>query len=303
MRGAIAAAVLIVASAGSGSAAVERPSGLIAFTASAGCCDQVFVADLDRGRVRQVTRNGASAPSWSPDGSQLAVERVSTGPCRSPACSRIWRVAIDGSHARPVTPANRRCEEPSWSPAGDVIAYVQWEPSRRRVIRTSIYTRRPDGSGVRRLTRSPEADSDPVWSPDGKRIVFVREGRRRDSLWTMNADGTAQRRLRWLRPNSSVSSWSPDGTRLAVGRVYGTYNNETLVSVITLGRPGERVLIRRGGDPVWSPDGRFIAFVPDDEDIFRGSVSAMRADGSGRRTLFSGSFTQPYALAWHTGKR
>jgi hypothetical protein len=250
MRVAIAAAVLIVASAGSGSAAVERPSGLIAFTASAGCCDQVFVADLDRGRVRQVTRKGASAPSLV--SRRLAARRRAREyrPCRSPACSRIWRIAIDGSHAGPVTPANRRCEEPSWSPAGDVIAYAQWAPSRRRIIRTSIYTRRPDGSGVRRLTRSPDADSDPVWSPDGKRIVFVREGKRRDSLLVMNADGTAQRRLRWLRLNSSVSSWSPDGTRLAVGRVYGTYNNETLVPVITLGRPGERVLIRGGGDPV-----------------------------------------------------
>jgi hypothetical protein len=36
-----------------------------------------------------------------------------------------------------------------------------------------------------------------------------------------------------------------------------------------------------------SPDGRFIAFIADDQDIFRGSVSAMRADRTGRRTLFT----------------
>ena len=62
---------------------------------------------------------------------------------------------------------------------------------------------------------------------------------------------------------------------------------------------GERRLLGGGLGPVWSPDGRFIAFIPENQDIVRGSVGVIQADGTGRRKLFSGPFTQPANLDWH----
>ena len=51
--------------------------------------EELFVADLDSGRVRQLTHSGGYNPSWSPEGSQVAFDWPSNGPCGSPACSRI----------------------------------------------------------------------------------------------------------------------------------------------------------------------------------------------------------------------
>ena len=58
------------------------------------------VIDLDSGRVRQLTRGEAGGydPSWSPDGSQIAFEWVTEGPCNSPSCSQISLIDADGSN-------------------------------------------------------------------------------------------------------------------------------------------------------------------------------------------------------------
>jgi len=87
----------------------------------------------------------------------------------------------------------------------------------------------PDGSGVRKITRPPNGteDSNPDWSPDGKRIVFVRAPSIGvHSLWTVSADGS---RLRRLSPPCP---------------------------------PGRDIPACEADDgwPVWSPDGRHIAF-------------------------------------------
>jgi Tol biopolymer transport system component len=285
-------------------AAESRPSGLIVFTADptndGPWYSQLLVADLDTGRIRQLTRraNGGYNPSWSPDGSQIAFDWVSDGPCRSPACSRIFLINADGTGRRPFTPARLRCEGAAWSPTGDWIAYVQWRPSAGFDNRSSIWIRSVDGRDVRRVTFAKAAfDSAPVWSPDGTRIIFSRDAKSASGNYVVNADGTGLRRLRGNHA-TGITSWSPDGTRLAGSRVYGRWNNKDLSVVLNSDGSGERLLLRGGGSPVWSPDGRFLAFNPEYEDLSRGWVSIVRADGKGRRKLFSGNFTQPAHLDW-----
>jgi Tol biopolymer transport system component len=281
--------------------AQARPSGWIVFSADAPEFgpNHVFVADLDRGRLRQLTNGavGGYNPSWSPDGSQIAFERVSGGPCNSPACSRIFLMNAYGSRRRPFTPANLRCEDAAWSPAGDRIAYVQWRRSAGDENRSSIWIRAVDGSEVRRVTFAKAFDSAPVWSPDGTKIVFSRDAGRASGNYVVNADGTGLRRLRGNRA-TVITSWSSDGRYLTGWRSYGPYNNRFLSVVLDADGSGERLLLRGGLGPVWSPDGEFIAFHPEDEDISRGWVSVVRANGLGRRKLFIGSFTQPEHLDW-----
>jgi Tol biopolymer transport system component len=297
-----ATAVSVFAGVAWSGRAVSPARGLIAFDAvppSSGG-SEVFVANLGTGRVRRLTHNGGYDPTWSSDGSQLAFERESPGPCNSDACSQIWRVAADGSHARPLTPANRRCESPAWSPAADRIAYAQWRPSSSdTILLASIYTRTIDGRVVRRLTSVQGAfDSDAAWSPDGRRIAFTRYRNGRYLLYVMNANGSNQQRLSLAKADAADPAWSPDGRRFAIWRTHGPFNNERLIAVLNTDGTGERTLIRDGGDPVWSPDGRFIAFIPDDQALDSGVVSIMRAEGRGRRKLFGGRFTEPDNLDW-----
>lgn len=290
---------LAAALAGSTAASAGRPSGRIVFSAitNGPGYQQVYVADLDSGRVRQLTHGDAGGynPSWSPDGRQIAFEWPSKGPCGSPACSRIWLIAADGSRRRPFTPPQLRCEFAAWSPTGDRIAYQQWG----RGFQASIYTRTMAGD-VRRLTHAPGAfDTNPVWSPDGRRIVFSREAGASPGNYVMNQDGSHLHRLGY--DGGSIESWSPDGTRLTASRTWGPYNNKNLFVVLEADGTGERRLVSDGGGPVWSPDGAFIAFVPDDQHLDRGAIAVIRPDGSGRRRLVTGPFSQPAHLDWLRG--
>lgn len=286
---------LVIAVGGSASASGRQPSGLIVFDAitNGPGYEQLYVADLGSGQVRQLTKTGGYNPSWSPDGSHIAFEYPSEGPCGSPACSRILIVAADGLGRHPFTPPGLRCEAPAWSPRGDLIAYVQWGNGED----ASIYTRSMAGK-VHRLTHAKNAfDSDPVWSSDGTRIVFAREVRNAYVNYVMDADGTHLHRLGG-NPNTTISSWSPDGRLLTGSRVWGRYNNQNLTVVLNADGTGERRLLSDGGDPVWSPDGKLIAFVPDNPDLVHGSVAVIGADGKGRHRLFPGRFSQPYNLDW-----
>ena len=131
-----------------------------------------------------------------------------------------------------------------------------------------LFVMNADGTGVRKLTLPPNGteDTNPDWSPDGSRLVFERApSTGAHSIWTVNSDGTGLRRL------------TPDCP------------------------PGAGVPTCRADDgwPVWSPDGKHIAFqrltgalrpngatVNDAKAIYKDELTIMDADGGHTRTLF-----------------
>ena len=147
----------------------------------------------------------------------------------------------------------------------------------------------------------------PTWSPDGRRIAFVTFAVSPGApspleVNIMNADGSGQRNLtrEWGLEGVPVSLftaghpvWSPDWRRVAFIRQRGVYRTHGYrvarysdIYVMNADGSGRRRLTRspqHDGDPVWSPDGRRLAFVRVRGG--RSDIYVVDADGGGLRRL------------------
>ncbi|MGD8398795.1 MAG: hypothetical protein PVG11_08050, partial [Anaerolineae bacterium] len=133
-----------------------------------------------------------------------------------PADASTWFVSVmnsDGSARLQLTKGQTAfLSAPSWSPAGDRIAFVSNQDGH-----DDIWVMDRDGENLVNLTDDEPKDHSPAWSPDGEWIAF---GSVRDvaywEIYLMRPDGSDVRRLTWWEDASDLyPSWSPDGTRLA----------------------------------------------------------------------------------------
>jgi TolB protein len=138
----------------------------------------------------------------------------------------------------------------------------------------AIFLINPDGSGDRQITLPPQGglDDQPNWKPDGSRILFTRQ------LSPDNPDG------------GSFWTIKPDGS------------DPELLSPGCAGGPPKCLVNEQKNTPVYSPDGRQIAYgwaageVRDDiGQIQFSEVYMMNADGSNPHPLTSFTKDAPYS--------
>jgi Tol biopolymer transport system component len=130
-----------------------------------------------------------------------------------------------------------------------------------------------NGSNPRVLTHDKVTEFNPVWSPDGRKIAYIRPTRHTSSqIWVMNADGTNQHSLTRLRNAPQLYSaadlpslsWSPGGRQIVFSAFPSNRGGKEqlyLLNVRTHRLKRLPTLATGATDPVWSPNGRWIAFV------------------------------------------
>jgi TolB protein len=175
-------------------------------------------------------------------------------------------------------------DQPSWSPAGDRIAYRRLDGERSSIWVASALLPH-DFLGPWHHTRlSPEdaVEERPAWSPGGDRIAFVSRVAGSEDIWTMSASGTDRKRITSSTARETEPSWSPDGLIIAYARV-----SAGGASSIHLAASGEGPVwihnpeLGGGRLPAWSSDGARIAYVT--RHGGRDEIGTMRPDGSDRR--------------------
>jgi Tol biopolymer transport system component len=128
--------------------------------------EELYVMDVVNGKgtnVRQLTSNADfdSAPSWSPDGTQILFERAPAGtftPGVEAQEKDVYVMRADGTDVRRLTDSPGLDEGPEFSPDGTKIVF-----SSARDGQQELYVMNADGSDPRRLTDNPARDESPDW--------------------------------------------------------------------------------------------------------------------------------------------
>jgi Tol biopolymer transport system component len=153
-------------------------------------------------------------PDFSPDGKQVAFQRLQFNECAKGCGLRdstgftvsIWVVNTDGSGLHRIVSGGRLWGDPHYSPDGSRILIQAYDEGkgRSRGIRSNEYTVRPDGSHMTQLTSGKNAVSfSGAWSPDGSQIVFVHFAFDDDhgEIQVMDADGSNPQTVAECDPN------------------------------------------------------------------------------------------------------
>jgi TolB protein len=150
--------------------------------------------------------------------------------------------------------------DPTLSPDGKEFVYISVIAGKEQLFRMGI-----DGSNPKQLTQGDADHEDPAWSSDGKRIAFVLIKNGLEQIHLMNIDGSGTEPLTPKEVKAIHPNWSPDGrsvTYCTDDDVNPPKKNSSEIDSIDITSRHIKTLISGGVNtyPVWSPDGKRLAF-------------------------------------------
>jgi tricorn protease len=161
-------------------------------------------------------------------------------------------------------------------------------PSGRRIvvsIHGEIFTAPTDEGDLRQITDSPARDKEVLYSPDGKSIAFISDRSGREEMYIIAADGTGEpQKITDLDTLKFSFVWSPNSKEIAFTgsdsklRKYSVESKQT--TELSSSKYGNI------GAPVWSPDGKWIAYSKPDYVRTSDVYLIPSAGGEERRVTF-----------------
>lgn len=217
------------------------------------------------------------SPDWSPDGKELAFERLSLPPA-APS-SHVYRVRADGTG---LTWVMANGHEPGWFRDGKRIAFT-----RDGVDGRDLFIANRDGSGQRMIRKGLPSLHAPDPSPVSDFVLATSVGLNLDSELVASSPGTGRMSWELTDPDnydSHAGTWSPDGRRIAfyqgTGPLYSGEGPDPKIGLAVMDVDGTNIrVLTHGIGGVFSPAGSRIAYNAGSE------LRGIKTDGTGMRTL------------------
>lgn len=217
---------------------------------------------------------------WFPDGQSVLATHVT-----KEKVIRLGKIPTQGGDFEFIYETNAPSDS-NFSPDAGKFFRAELSPDGKLVTFhkvegevTNLYVLNISTNALHTLTDTPAQDRKPHWSPDGKHIAFVSDRMGNEALWAIPVgnDGSPREQpflLRESMEHASLSNWT------AHGILYTNWISSIDIFVLQVdpetgaptGKP-KQLDYRPTGDnlnPVYSPDGKFLAFVSNLEDRGQG---------------------------------
>ena len=272
-----------------------------------------------------------SNPKISPDGKYVAYQVSETNWEDNAFKTEIWGVELSSGHRFQYTNTKKSSSSPEWSPDGQHLAFLSDRDGKQQ-----LYVIATAGGEAMQLTKGEAAVRSFHWSPDGKSIAFTapevetkamkdRKERYGDyavvhgdytfsHLWMVEVRPQENKLPEPKRITSGADysvngfDWSPDSAKIAfsAARDPDLISNGTEdIYVITLEGKGVKKIVATPGpdsNPVWSPDGREIAYqTANGQEFFfflNRYLAAVPAEGGTPRVLTKAFDENPALQEW-----